>query len=214
MAEANIGPEKYAGNANRDKAPLPPEKPKVEKVVSGEVTERKRPLGRRIRDSFTSPTAEGTGSYLVFDVILPRVKDLIFDIGESALRRTLFGDTAKGYSPRGSSGRGYTPYNTIASSAVPKQQASKFAAEPPSDEFGEIVVPSRGEAEAVMDKMGNLIENFGQASVSDLKAATGLTGRFTDERFGWTTMGGTDIRRVGGTEPGYLLIFPRPMELP
>lgn len=215
MAEDTSGAAKYVGNSNRDKQPDAKPVPKVEQITSAAGVQRKKSVSRRIAENFTGADASSVGQHVLFDVILPRVKDLIFDVGESALRRALFGDGAKGIASRGSSVRGYTPYNTIATSATPKvmPQNNKPMVWA-SDEFGEIIVPSRGEAAEVMDKMGNLIETYGMASVSDLKAAVGLTGSFTDEKFGWITMGGTDVRRVGGNQPGYLLIFPRAEELP
>lgn len=214
MTEDTSGAAKYAGNSNRDKEGAIPETPKVEKIVTGEAIQRKKPLGRRIAENFTGADAQSVGQYVLIDVIIPRIKDLIFDIGESALRRSLFGDTVKGYSPRGGV-KGYTPYNTISSSAIPKNVPG--GGKPvisASDEFGEIIVETRGEAQAVQDKISNLIELYGMACVSDLKVAVGITPSLTDEKWGWMTMGGSDIRRVGGPNPGYVLIFPRPQELP
>lgn len=214
MTDASAGASKYSGNSNRDKeAPEVPEK-RVEQVTSGAAIIRKKPIGRRIAENFKGADGHDVGHYVVFEVVLPRLKDLIFDVGESALRRALFGDSVKGYSSRSTGVKGYTPYNTIASSAIPKQPTAKPTAQAASDEFGEILVETRGEAQTVMDKVGNLIETYGMASVSDLKACVGLTGSFTDEKFGWIGMGGTDIRRQGGSQPGYLLVFPRPEELP
>lgn len=213
MAEAASGPEKYAGNSNRDKAPDETPAKKVEKIVEGKVVQRKKSLGRRLAENFKGEDAGSVGTYVVEQVLVPRIKDLVFDIIESAVRRALFGDSAKGYTSRSGTGKGYTPYNTIASSAISKQ-APASQQQVRSDEFGEIVVETRGEAQEVMDKISNLIETYGMACVSDLKAAVGLTPSITDERFGWLGMGGTDIRRVGGASPGYLLVFPRPEELP
>lgn len=214
MADATSGANKYAGNSNRDKEVGDVPEKKVEKVIEGTAVQRKKPLTRRIAENFTGADAHSVGHYVLFQVVLPQLKDLIFDVGSSALQRTLFGEAGSSRSGSGTR-RGYTPYNTIATSAAskPQQSISKPQAAA-SNEFGEIIVETRGEAQETMDKMGNLIETYGMASVSDLKAACGLTGNFTDERFGWTAMGGTDIRRVGGQNPGYLLIFPQPEELP
>lgn len=215
MTDAASGANKYSSNSNRDKESEQVPEKKVEQVTAAAAVVRKKPLGRRIAENFQGADAHNVGHYVLFEVVLPRFKDLIFDVGESALRRALFGDSAKGYTSRStSSTKGWTPYNTIQSSAIPKQQVAKPTATPASDEFGEIVVETRGEADVVMEKMSNLIETYGMASVSDLKASVGLTGSFTDEKFGWMAMGGTDIRRVGGSQPGYLLIFPTPQELP
>lgn len=214
MSDSTTGPNKYSGNSNRDKQNEEVPEKKVEKVIGGSAIQRKTPLGRRIMQNFTGADAHSVGQYVLFEVIMPQLKDLIYDVGASALQRSLFGDRGgKPYSAPSRRG-GYTPYSTISTGATPKSQPITKPAAMASDEFGEIVVESRGEAQEVMDKIGNLVDTYGMASVSDLKAAVGLTGSFTDEKFGWMAMGGTDIRRVGGAQPGYALVFPRPEELP
>lgn len=215
MSDSTSGANKYSGNSNRDKQTEEVPVKKVDKVIGGGAIQRKKPLTRRIAENFTGADARSVGQYVLFEVVLPQVKDLIYDVGSSALQRSLFGDRGSNSYTSSSRRKGYTPYNTVATAAVSKvQQQMKPAPQATSDEFGEIIVESRGEAQEVMDKIGNLIETYGMASVSDLKAAVGLTGSFTDEKFGWIAMGGTDIRRVGGAQPGYLLILPRPEELP
>jgi len=204
----------YASNSNQDKADGPEDEKVVEKVIEGGAVQRKKPLGRRIAENFKGEDGASVGQYVLMEVILPRVKDLIFDVGESALRRTLFGGTAQGYSSRSVSTRGYTPYAN-GGGATPKAAVQpKAVSNIPSDVVSEFVVESRGDAQEVMDKVGNLIEAYGQASVADLKSALGITGNFIDEKFGWVNMGYTDIKRVGGQFPGYALIFPPPIELP
>lgn len=214
MVEDTSGANKYAGNSNRDKkADEVPEK-KIEKVIEGGAVQRKKPLGRRIAENFTGADAQSVGQYVLFEVVLPQIKDLIYDVGASALQRALFGERGGSKSYSSASRKGHVAYNTIASAAVSKVSQNAKPAASASNEFGEIIVETRGEAQEVMDKIGNLIETYGMASVSDLKAAVGLTGSFTDESFGWMAMGGTDVRRVGGQQPGFLLIFPRPEQLP
>lgn len=212
MADDNPLTRKYESNSQKSKElETPPEK-KIEPVISGGVVQRKKTLGRRIRESFAGEDAQSVGQYVLFQVIVPQLKDLILEIGESALRRALFGDASKGYSSRKS--KGYTAYGSASQGAVLKAKTSESSQQRErSDEFDEIIVETRGDAQEVMDKMANLIETYGMASVNDLKSAVGLTGKFTDDKWGWVTMGGTDIRRVGGNTPGYLLIFPRPEAL-
>lgn len=213
MAEANTGANKYSGNSNRAKEAVPTPEKKVEKVIEGVAVQRKKSWGRKIAESFTGGDGGSITSYVLFEVVIPRVKDLIFDVGESTLRRSLFGDSSKGHATRSVGARGYTPYNTVSSNGAPRGATPQRPVATSSDEFGEIIVPDRGAAAEVMDKMANLIELYGMASVSDLKAAVGITGNFVDEKWGWVGMGGTATRRVGGANPGYLLIFPRPEEL-
>ena len=215
MADDTSGANKYVGNSNRDKIPQETPERKVEKVIEGGAVQRKKPLGRRIAENFTGADAQSVGQYVLFEVVLPQLKDLVFDVGSSALQRALFGDRGgKTYSP--GNRRGAMSYNTISTQKA--GGTSPYNSKPvqqslPSNDFGEIIVETRAAAEEARDKMSNLIETYSMASVADLKAVVGLTASFTDEKFGWTTMGGTDVRRVGGAQPGYLLIFPQPMEL-
>lgn len=216
MTDATSGANPYSSNSNRDKQDDQTPEKKIEKVIGGAAKERKTPLSRRIMQNFTGADARSVGQYVLFDVVLPQIKDLIYDVGSSALQRSLFGDRGGGKQSYSSASRrsvGYTPYNAMSNAALPKSQPSQRAETPASDEFGEIVVPTRGDAEVVMERMTNLIDMYGMVTVSDLKTSVGITPTFTDEKFGWIGMGGTDIRRVGGTQPGFLLVFPRPEAL-
>ena len=62
---------------------------KLEKVVTGEVTVRKKPLGRKLRDIFIVSDPETVRQYVIFDIIIPGVKRLICD----SVEMILLGDT-------------------------------------------------------------------------------------------------------------------------
>jgi hypothetical protein len=216
MADENPLHKDYRSNSNASKETTPEPERKVEPVISGTAVQRKKSLGRRIAESFKGEDTQTVGQYLLFSVVIPQIKDLIYDIGEGALRRLLNGDTARGYTGgvKSAGGKRYVSYGSASTQgAVSKAGAQNSQQRERSDDFEDIIVETRGDAQEVMDKMANLIETYGMASVNDLKSAVGLTGKFTDDKWGWITMGGTDIRRVGGATPGYVLIFPRPEAL-
>lgn len=77
-------------------------------------------------------------------------------------------------------------------------------------DFGEIIIDTRVEAEAVIDKMFHQMEKYGQVTVSDLYDLVGITSAYTDNKWGWIDLQGTDIRR---TRDGYLLKLPPPDSL-
>ena len=72
--------------------------------------------------------------------------------------------------------------------------------------FDGIILESRREAEEVIDRLGDLIDNYDAATVSDLYELVGITGSFTDDKWGWTDIRSAGIRRV---REGYLLQLPR-----
>ena len=80
----------------------PPEK-KVEKVVNGNVTIKKKSALAKVRDMFIAEDADKVGNYILMDVIVPAVKRAIVDTIKSSADM-IFG--TKGSAPN--SGTKYT----------------------------------------------------------------------------------------------------------
>lgn len=205
----------YASNSQNKKDSEPAAEPKVEKVIEGKAIERKKSVGRRLAENFTGQSGRSVGDYIFWDLIVPQVKDLIFDVISGGAQKVLFGDGPTSRSWRSGSKGGYTPYSSMAGTALSKAAQNVKPAVIPSDTFGEILLETRPEAEATMEKIRLTIEQYGKASMGDLKASVGLTGNMTDENFGWYPhhLGQMSIRRVGGSQPGFALIFPDPEPL-
>lgn len=216
----------YPGNSNKAKAEQSavsskqPEK-RVEKVISGEAHERKKGLGRKIAETFAGDRVENVGNYVLFDVVLPQIKSLISDVVTQSIERALFGDNTRSrYNSRGGNfvnrpSGGYTSYNRYSSPTgrageadSPRQGASTSRR---SGDYTEIVLDSRGDADAVLDGMSELISKYQMVSVSDLNEMVGITGQFTDEKWGWFNIRGASVRRLNGG--GYMLDLPKPEPL-
>lgn len=212
MSEVN-GPQKpvamnYGGNSNRQKdAAVAPERVKIEKVIEGRAVERKKGIGRRIRDHFQGENdMQSIGSYIFWDVIVPKVKDLAVDAINEGTTRAFYGDVAS----RRTSGGGRvvarpTAYNRIYQSA-PETRSVAPRTRATQDLSQDILIPSLGEAEKVLDTMIEYIDKYGFVSVLDLYDAVGVTnGEFTDEKHGWD-----DLRTAKPirTRDGYILDLP------
>ena len=76
-----------------------------------------------------------------------------------------------------------------------------------SHDFKEIVLATRIEAEEVCRGLDELIERYGVATVTNLYNLVGITGDYTDNKWGWNQSHGFDIERV---REGYLLDLPKP----
>lgn len=68
----------------------------------------------------------------------------------------------------------------------------------------------QGEAEDVLMSLNELIDVYGKASVADLYDLVGISGRYTDVKYGWTNLMTASHTRV---RDGYLLKLPRVMPL-
>lgn len=69
------------------------ERKKMEQVVTGEVSRRKKPLGRRFAETFGGGDARGVAGYVVMDVLIPAAKDAISDAVSQGIERMLFGES-------------------------------------------------------------------------------------------------------------------------
>lgn len=213
----------FPGNSKADKekakeiASTQKDEPKIERVVTGRVKHKKRGLGAQIVEHFAGDDARGVGGYILFDILIPAAKDALVDSVSKGAERLFFGDV-RGRVRTGSvnNGRpGYTNYNSVSShspagrAGEPDGRSLSRAARA-SHNFGEIVIPDRGEAEYVIETLGDIISQYDRARVSDLYELVGITGHPVDDRWGWTSIVGAKAERV---REGYLLVLPRPISL-
>jgi hypothetical protein len=208
----------YPGNSNSKKEPAAkPEK--IEKVITGEVVKRKPSLSKRAKDIFIGGDAQSVWAYVAYDILIPAVKDTLSDAVSMGIERMLFGDSRSPSGRRRASstptGYGYTNYSSYSKGGSRYQskdegrQISRRAKA--AHNFDEIILETRAEAETVIERLDDLCDRYGQASVSDLYELVGIVGDYTDEKYGWQDMRGADVSRAG--RDGFLLNLPRPEPL-
>jgi len=66
------------------------------------------------------------------------------------------------------------------------------------------------EAEEVIDRMFDLVSRYEVVTVADLYELVGVSGEYTDAKWGWTDLRGAAAMRI---RDGYLLDLPRPIYL-
>lgn len=190
----------------------PSGKPRLEKVVTGEVRQRKQPLGKRMAETFLGGDAKSVANYVVFDVMIPAAKDMFSDAISQGFDRMLWGDNARA-SRRGSRSvseprSGQVSYNRMATSARredPRQPMSRQARA--AHDFDQIVLATRAEAEEVLERMQDVVDRYQEVTVHDLYELVGETPQFSDAQWGWDNLLGARAVRDGG---GYLLDLPKP----
>lgn len=210
--------ENYPSNSQTRKAAAkqePPQKEKkVEKIVVGEVTRRKKPLGRRFTETFIRGDAESVWMYVASDVLIPAAKDMIADAVSQGIEKMLYGETrGRSRSSRAGIGKStgtYTSYNRFSVNPGhrpdPREaQISRRARA--THNFDEIILATRHEADEVLDNLFSLVDDYDVATVADLYDMVGQSSAYTDEKWGWTDIRGANVTRIKG---GYLLNLPRP----
>lgn len=198
----------YPGNSHKAKPGAQNRTNKnVEKVISSEAIQRKTPLSSKFKEAIAGDDTQSVASYIFFDVIIPAAKSMLADATSQFIERLLFGE-----SKRQSGGRqGYTSYNKMYSPRQNKPSRPEISSRGrATHNFGEVILATRGEAEHVLDSLMALIDDYSVATVSDLYDLVGITGNFTDDKWGWYDLRGSGVSRV---REGYLINLPQTQQI-
>lgn len=200
----------YKGNSNKDKEKEEKEQPKpkeLKKIVTGEVTTKKKGIGRKFKDLIVEADFRSVIGYIMMDILIPAAKNMIVDSAAKGAERMVYGDSG---GRRRIGGGSRISYDRISRSGVggsPLRGA-------PAIERGvrttrqtreDYIISSRKEAEEVLEMMTDVIDNYEVVSVSDLNELVGYPSSHVDNKWGWTFLGDVQIRQI---REGYLLDLP------
>ena len=183
-----------------------PEK-RVEKVVTGAVTTRKKSGVRKFAEEFISEDAKNIKSYVFGEVLIPAIKKAIADIVTDGIDMILYGGSKPGHRRSTVDRPSYVNY---ASRDTRATRDSRYTTNS-GYSFEDIILDSRAEAEEVLERMDELIEAYGLVRVADLKDLVGVSGPYTDNKYGWTNIRNAEIVRV--RDGGYWIKMPRPIPI-
>ena len=175
---------------------------KIEKVVTGATKSKRRGEMRKFTETFLQDDVSSVKEYLLYDVAVPALKNTIVDIFTGGITRLLLGEGARGSSRPTASRVSYRDYYNRPGDRRdygPTRTRASF-------DYDDIIIPSRGEAEDVLFRMDELIAKYGMASIADLNELCGITGNYTDNKYGWTDLRNASVAPVRG---GYRLKLPR-----
>lgn len=200
----------YTGNSHTAKQSANSEQKKepVKPVTTNPVTNRKKSFIHKFTDAFFAENDGGNVTdYIIFDVLVPALKNMLSDAINEGVHRILHGDTRRPVSGPGAR-PGYTSYSSISRPSRPDSRMTHRRRM--SNEPSEIITQTRTEAEDVLEELRNLINVYRVATVADLHNLAGITPSFTDENWGWKDLRTASIRITGD---GYLIVLPRPQAL-
>lgn len=190
------------------------ERPKLEKVVVGEVKTVKRGFGRRLADNVFR--GDGVLAYIGKEVLLPAFQNLMVDAVTEGIGRLVKGDE---YDPRtnryrgSGSFRGAPGYHDYTARSNPgpatRGPATRHNAfHQGSNRIDSISVDTRAEAEIICEQMDATLGRYGSVTRANLNELLDRTSIYTDYKWGWTDLREMGFRRYSG---GYEIFFP-PLE--
>lgn len=194
--------EDYKPNSHRSKETPAITEKKVEKVVRGAVKTRKKNGLEKAKGVIFSEDAANIKSYVVMDVLIPALKKAISDVVTNGIEILLYGESGR---TRRNSPSGSISYRNFYDRRDDGPRRLNAPVRNGYD-LNDIVLETRGEAEDVLARMDELVEQYGVVSVADLYDLVGITGNYTDNKYGWTNIRNAEPIRV---RDGYLLKLPK-----
>lgn len=169
---------------------------------------RKKGEIQKFADVFIAEDASNVKSYLLMEVVVPAVKKAISDMVTTGVDMLLYGESGK----RGKNGpAAKVSYRNYYERDEGRVYAGSASSKRRSIDYDDIIFGSRGDAEAVLDAMDDIIRQFGMVSVADLyDLAKVPNDNFTMNRFGWTNLTGASVARV---RDGHVIKLPRAISL-
>lgn len=189
---------------------------KIERVISGEAIRRKRGLGRQFKDTFIEGSARMAIEYMATDIVVPAIRDLIYDALQGGLDRMIYGESHIKRSRPSSTSTSYSNvphvnYQGMSSNRPPSTSRTLSQRARARHDFGDIVLDNRQDAEDVIDRLFDVLSRYGSVPLTTLYALTGIESSHTDEKWGWTSLSGAKAaKQRDGT---FLLDLPDPQYL-
>lgn len=196
-------------NKNRTPKSNTDKKQKMEKVITGTATVKKKSEARKFADVFIAEDARNVKSFIFLDVIVPAVKDLVVNMVQEATHRLFYGSSARTKERNGSFIADRVSYDRF-SKKDDSWRRNGESRSTPSYSYDTIILSTRGDAELVLDRMCEAVKEYGMVSVADLYELVGYPDQFTDHKYGWTSMRNAGISRV---RDGYRIDLPKPFPL-
>ncbi len=186
-------PEKVESETSAEK--------KVEKVVHGSVKSKKKSGIQKMADAFIQEDAQNVKSYIFMEVLIPALKKAISDVVTNGIDMILYGETGRSKKSSPGSKVSYRSYYDDR-----RDDRRARPARSSGYDYDDVIIDNRGEAEEVLSRMDEILDKYGVVSVADFYDLVGITGRYTDNKYGWTDLRNASVVRV---RDGYVIKLPR-----
>lgn len=191
----------FKNNSFQAKKETKEERERPQSVVTKTAKTKKKSELSKFKSSMISDDAGNVKSYIMSEVFIPAAKKLIADIVTNGIDIILYGETGHSRRTSGASRVSYGKMYDERRDAAPRRDRSPV-------DYDDIVYDTRGDAEAVLDGLGDIIETYGHATVGDLYDLSGITtNNYVVNKYGWTNIASADvIRAIGG---GFMIRLPK-----
>lgn len=198
--------------------------PKVDKVVKGATQIKKKPMGKRLMEAFLPANVTNVREYVVKDCLIPAAKAAAVDAvqagvnmiadgvemfffpngGRKRRRNVIGGKVNYGGMYRGGNNNNNRNDRNRDTRGTHGNEYRGF-------DYDQVEFDSRSDAEAVLCAIGDLIDDYGFATVGRFYDAAGVsTNNAMTEKYCWTSMVGANVVRSGSS---WYIDMPKPSPL-
>lgn len=200
--------EEYVSNSHKSKEEAKKQEKRVERVVTGQVRQKKKSEIRKLTDVFVSEDVSNVKSYILMDVLVPAIKKAVSDIVTNGVDMILYGES--GRTKKRDSGASRVSYRSYYERERDRRDSDRSRVRTGYD-FDEYSLDNRGEAEEVLSQMDDLIDRYGTVSVADYCELIGVRSNYTDNNYGWSNIRSATV--VRDRDGGWVIKLPRAMPL-
>ncbi len=172
------------------------------------VKAKKEGLGAKIKNLLIAADLRTVAHYVGYEVLIPAARAMVVDSAIKGVER-MFGETRqRGIGVRHSQSR--VTYGGIVNRdrgnyrdemTRPPSRGAQY----PRPDHNDFIFESRDQADAVLDEMFNILNHYDVVTVGALKDLIGFPQSHTDQKFGWESLKGSEIRNISA---GWLLDLP------
>ena len=185
------------------------EKKEIKAVVNGKVTKKKKGIGSKIGAVlFDDNNVGDVKEYVIFDVIVPAVKNAISNAITGGIDMLLFGERQSD-SSRSRDSRGYTSYSSRSTSI--RDNSRQGYRRTSLFDIDDILLPTKLDANSVIDNMFNILDEYGVVSVADYYALVGEPSNYQMNAWGWENLTNVYTQRTRNGE--YKIVLPKPVNI-
>lgn len=202
--------EQYPSNSHKARAERKKKaeenKKQLSKVITGTVKRKKKSELSKLKDTFISEDASSVKDYIIRDVIIPTAIDTLVSIIKNGTDIIFYGTTKKRSNLPGTKVHyASTNYNSISkkSDMVRRYARNEY-------DFDDITFDSRGDAEAVLMTLDDILDTYSVVSVADYYDVAGVSATPSDDDYGWDNLKPAQVVK---TREGWTIKFPRAKQL-
>ena len=177
------------------------EEKKLEPVISGQAVAQKKTGLSKVASSIVSESFTSLGTYLLEDWLIPACKKTIDDLVSNGIHYLLYGKSAEPKSGSLTSKISYSGFYQKSGSSSQTLPSTSVL------DYDNIIFSNRGDAEAVLSAMDDIIDSYGVVSVGDLYELSNVAiPSYTVNKYGWMNIRSAEVIRC---RDGYMLKMPR-----